>query len=116
MEIPIIAVHFDLLIFLGLVLNCALPDTSFCCRQWLVTLLIFPHLGLKDGSYEQYRYILKKIIQLLFLSTTFMLQQLGVWDWEPQGQTLHGVAFARFFHPSDFETLELFLFQCYSMF
>lgn len=110
------AVHDNLLIFLGLFLNRDLPDTLFGCRQWLVTLLIFPHLGLKDGSYEQYRYIFKKIVKLLFSSTTFMLKELGVWDWEPRGQTLPGMVFARSSHPSYFETLELFLFQCYSMF
>lgn len=74
MEIFIMAMHINLLTFLGLLKNGALPNALFCCRQWLVTLFIFPHLGLKDGSYEQYRYFFFKV-KLLCLSTTLMLKE-----------------------------------------
>lgn len=36
---------------------------------------------------------------------------MSVWGWEAHGQALPGMALARSFHPSYFETLELFL--CY---
>lgn len=67
----------------------------------------FLHIGLKDGSYEQYRYIKKKVT-LLFLSTTFMLKE-QVWDWKPHEKAEPERAFERPFHLSRFETLGLFV-------
>lgn len=59
----------------GLLGNCAsLPN-----KQPLVTLLIFPHLGLKDGSYEQYRYLFT-LFQLVSLIIGLLLKE-SVWEW-----------------------------------